>query len=548
MKSTLSAACLGQLRKTKVAIVGGGFAGLMAARVLGEYGVNVTLFEARSQLGGRVLSNTTFSKGHITEEGAELIGAFHTYWLTLAQKYGLTCINRMNDESYWLEGLNSKLTLDAPLSNQEVEDLWDDADKRVLRPMAQLASQIQHESQPWSNPTLKQYDNMSVAEALTNLYGVKRGERLWKAMVFLLVNNEVAPLEEMNFLGLLCKVKGGQGERFGTKKTKQPNLMGYWEDLEIFRCADGCQKLATEMAKEIQTLYKAKILLKTAVIHINIQKGRVVVASKKIRGGKVFEDMPPFPIPYDYVILAIPPSVWADVMITADGKDAHPKNQIGLMGMNPAVKFFSDMKGRFWIKEKPPAAPNGGSLTLGQVWEGTDNQTRVGNQGIVLSVFAGPIIPIPLAPGKAPHRAPTPDECKKELRKLYPGYSSNLTKTLFSDWPNVPFIKTGYASPKKGEIFSIGKKLSEPFRGRLFFAGEHTRMDFFGYMEGALRSGEDAAVLLMKQACGLLKEPEPASSSPALIANAKPIPERTAFEREVKMVLDVSKSRNSANP
>ena len=36
---------------------------------------------------------------------------------------------------------------------------------------------------------------------------------------FKLVNDEVAPLDEMNFLGLLCKVRAGQGERFGAGLT-----------------------------------------------------------------------------------------------------------------------------------------------------------------------------------------------------------------------------------------------------------------------------------------------------------------------------------------
>ena len=81
-------------------------------------------------------------------------------------------------------------------------------------------------------------------------------------------------------------------------------------------------------------------------------------------------------IPYDYVILAIPPSVWADVPIIGRWQERRiPTDEIGKMGMAPAVKFFSDVKERFWIKKK--AAPYGGSLTLGQVWEGTDNQTRV---------------------------------------------------------------------------------------------------------------------------------------------------------------------------
>ena len=56
---------------------------------------------------------------------------------------------------------------------------------------------------------------MSVAAALKYVTRSARDERLWKMFEFKLVNDEVAPLDQMNFLGLLCKVKGGQGERFG---------------------------------------------------------------------------------------------------------------------------------------------------------------------------------------------------------------------------------------------------------------------------------------------------------------------------------------------
>jgi len=55
------------------------------------------------------------------------------------------------------------------------------------------------------------------------------------------------------------------------------------------------------------------------------------------------------------------------------------------------------------------------------------------------------------------------------------------------------------------DSFKVGKPLNEPYLGHIFFAGEHTQMDHFGYMEGALRSGERAAKLLMEQVC---KQPE----------------------------------------
>jgi len=63
----------------------------------------------------------------------------------------------------------------------------------------------------------------------------------------LLVNDNVAQLDQMNFLGLLCLVRGGQTER----ATIAPNpLMGYWNELEIYRCGDGCQRLALAIARQ----------------------------------------------------------------------------------------------------------------------------------------------------------------------------------------------------------------------------------------------------------------------------------------------------------
>jgi len=209
---------------------------------------------------------------------------------------------------------------------------------------------------------------------------------------------------------------------------------------------------------------------------------------------------------------------------------------------------------RFWIKDKPPAAPYGGSWELGQVWEGTDNQTRIAlgkardsrggvrdvKQGIVLSVFAGPIKPVDPKDPNGPGRAPTLLECEKGLLNLYPNHKRYMNKPpLYCNWPNEPFIETGYASPRKGQILDIVEKLNKPFHDLLFFAGEHTRMDFFGYMEGALRSGEDAAMKLMLHSCGLLKEDIPVSPSrpacppprpsPTRIAGAAPIRKKKVF-------------------
>ena len=499
-----AATCSRKLQGLTVAVVGGGFAGLMAARTLCRQGVDVTVFEARPQVGGRVLSDYgSFSAGRITEAGAELVGSIHTRWCALAIEYGLALVSRMNAELYRGQQLKVKMTLDKPLDMDEIRAIEKEKEEKVLRPIARLASRlIRDPSRPWDEPnpavmaTLKKADNMSVAQAMDAMK-VPRGSRLWLAMELLLVNNNVKSLDELNFLGLLCLVKGGQT---GTIDKKDA-LMGYWNELEIYRCADGCQTLAFKIATDIQSSkYRCVVRLRRAVTEINLEKptdGKPVSVTTKpvviAPGGKVVYGQPKVE-GFDYVVFAIPPSVWADVVFKPER--LHPKRTVGVMETGPAVKFFSDVTERFWIKDG--AAPYGGSLPLGQVWEGTDNQTRVGKQGIVLSVFAG---------GRS--TMPNEKDFQRELTTLYPSYLRYLNKPLFANWPKQPFIMAGYVSPGKKQVLTVGKLLNEPYQGRLFFAGEHTQMDHFGYMEGALRSGERAAGLLMQLAC---KPPETVAS------------------------------------
>jgi len=55
---------------TRVAIIGGGLAGLNAARLLHCAGISFQLFEARDRLGGRIL--TVDEKGNPAEDGFDL--------------------------------------------------------------------------------------------------------------------------------------------------------------------------------------------------------------------------------------------------------------------------------------------------------------------------------------------------------------------------------------------------------------------------------------------------------------------------------------------
>ncbi|HEU4650761.1 MAG TPA: NAD(P)/FAD-dependent oxidoreductase, partial [Croceibacterium sp.] len=519
-------ACADRLAGTRVAVVGGGLAGLMAALRLRELGVSVTLYEARAKVGGRVSTRKKFAAGRIIEEGAELIGSFHTSWLKLALRYKLSVITRMDSESYDRQGLKLKLAVNGrEISNSEYFDLSHKLDA-VLADIADFADRLAFDpAMPWMNSALVGYDGETVENALQQLFKVRKTEKrpdgsvqvtgLWRMLEHLMVNDEVAQLKDMNFLGLLCKVKAGQGARLGrplgtTPEDNRQRKMGYWEELEIFRCAEGCGTLAERMAADLKDGVKGKlktrINLLSPVTQIHLTDNGVVLGISKAQANGEIDKEPPYLAFYDYVVFTAPPTVWNRASVSTGGKAEKGKTRvvggtpadlradIGIMRDGPAIKHFTVTKERFWLGETPPAAPDGGASELGQIWEETDNQMSTGaDQDRVLAVFAGPLIAAPVKPGGTGFRAPRKDECTAALRKLYPkGYPKN-PKVLFANWPETPFIRTGYASPAKGQVMTVGRRLAEPYKGRMIFAGEHTHMAFFGYMEGALRSGERAA-------------------------------------------------------
>ncbi|MBI3205125.1 MAG: FAD-dependent oxidoreductase [Myxococcales bacterium] len=73
----------------RIAILGGGLAGLACADTLRAQGVSATLYEAHAtRVGGRVYSNRSFT-GQVAENGGELIDNQHKLMLAYAQELGL---------------------------------------------------------------------------------------------------------------------------------------------------------------------------------------------------------------------------------------------------------------------------------------------------------------------------------------------------------------------------------------------------------------------------------------------------------------------------
>ena len=446
-----------------VAIVGGGFAGLAAAWTLGQVGVASTVFEARKTYGGRVESDRSLIPGRVIEAGAEFIGLNHPMWLLLAKQFGLGLTVVTGEDQYAGAGLELPLNISGK-AVPDPEKLYEQM-TFVFQKISNDAKAITDPFAPWVAPGAAALDAKSVADKITEFARLlpRPHPLLIKAIELQLVNDHVIPAKEQSYLGLLALVSGG---RMGKRDV---NLEGYWNDTEEFRCAEGNDRLAGMMLE-----FGKRVLFRPSspVTKIEISETDPLVKVTwfdSMRGNQSKD--------FDYVILTAPPSVWKEISITP----ALPPGQE--MGLGPAVKYISQVHDRFWIKAG--MAPSGASDELGETWEATENQA-LASRGIALSVFAG---------GTFVPKTDSEKHFEAQILKLYPGYRMKTSR--YVNWPYVEWIKTGYACPKVGQVNTIGKFLSAPHRNRLYFAGEHTCMAYFGFMEGALQSGARAAKAIL---------------------------------------------------
>ena len=438
-----------------VSIVGGGFGGLMSAAFLRQAGFEVTVFEARQDVGGRVASYTTISEGRVIEAGAELIGANHPMWLALATGLGLGLAVLTSDDEFTAASLEMPLYLRGhALRPAEAEDLYEGMD-RVFQAISDDAASITDPYRPWDGPH-REWDKITVADKIRSL-GVRRDSKLWDVLEAELGNNQAIDIELQSYLGLTAAVRGGQlGD----------DTMAFWTQSEVFRCEAGNQQLARSLRYLLEQVSPGSVKTSTLVERITIEPDHVTVVTE---GGHSHQS--------HYAVLAVPQPAWQRLTISPPvPADYH-------ITTGPAIKYLAPVTGRFWLRSGQ--APTSLSDDLGMTWEGTDNQMVVGGQGVELSVFAGG----PSAAGAMD----APDKQKyftDKLTRIYPGFSQHaLGPGTFMDWPNDPLTGCGYSCPTVGQVTGAAKNLNTMFSGRLTFAGEHTVMAMFGYMEGALQSG-----------------------------------------------------------
>jgi len=500
----------------RVVVIGAGFAGLACAHELLAAGYDVTIVEARSRVGGRVLSfNKSFSEfvpGKNVEGGGELVGSNHPFWMAYSTKFGLGFHDIIEDDS-----LTAPVVLGGKsLSDDEADALYEELDS-ACQSMNKDAEAIDAD-EPWKSKDAAALDKRNLQSWIDAL---SVGELGKQGLALTLSADAGVDAVNQSYLGNLAMIKGGGLEKF-------------WSDSEVYRCDGGNDQIAHQLAAAITA---DRIVLGLPVTEIAAKSDKMIVTCKD---GRIIE--------CDDVVCAVPPTVWKKITI----RPGLPESLKPQMGVN--VKYMARVKQAFWLSQG--LAPD--ALTdelISMTWDATEGQgalaTGPGEKAELApeevknsssdadaaessEVKTGAAQPAPadqaaaraaiiaamgercltcFSGGKAAEeaRALAPAERKaayaKALEARFPGMSENFIESRFMDWPGDPWVGGSYSFPAPGQVTTMGPTLRKGL-GRLHFAGEHCCYKFVGYMEGALSSGAELAARLAVRD-GVSKVPAP---------------------------------------
>jgi monoamine oxidase len=433
-----------ELSGLRVIVAGGGLAGLAAARDLEAAGATVTVIEARDRVGGRVRTvRNHFSAGQHAEAGADLIEGEQWFVRDLASRLGLKTA-RILREGFGYYGpdrsgrrrIRNSPTAMAAAAHLLEKDVADYclADKR------------------WDSAVARRLAHWSVAEWLTRV----RADSALTAGIRGLRGFFLADPEDLSLIALV--------DQFASEGTPGQG--------EIRRIIGGNDRLPHAIAGAL----RGKVLLQAAVLRIvQTETAPGVLVTIDDRGTRR-------ELKAEFCVAALPASTLRDVEFAPALPD-HQTRAIATLRYGDATRVLLQFERPFWRRPRRPRA-FGSDLPTGAVWDGAEEQrTRPG----ILSLLAG---------GRASRalRDIIASEGEPGVvgRLAWLGKPAPLLASDTVSWEGERWSRGGYAVFDPSFDPGLREWLARP-AGRVVFAGEHTSLQWQGYMNGAIESGKRAA-------------------------------------------------------
>lgn len=475
---TLGAACGGSENPPpssgkRVAVVGGGIAGLHCAYRLKDLGADdVVLFEAQDRIGGRMFSDRTTFAPLNCELGAELIDTGHETMRDLAAEFGIELHDFTTDDAE-LE------LIVAFLGGRRVPV------DELLTAYAPIAARIDADLATIGGDGYVTYDAPNGGELLDALSITGWFDRLVDEGV-IAADNVARQLFELAYTteyGLEPSEQSALNVLF-LVSTSTTDLAPYGDSDERFRAAAGNDTFITALGDRLGDVVRKGHRL-TALRRGT--DGRFTLSFTTASGG-VEETA-------DEVVLALPFTMLREVALDDSlALSSAKRAAIDTIGYGTNAKLMVGFNEPVWRNKQAGNTSNGevySDTGFQSMWETSRLQTA-STEGIATN-FTGGAHGVEIGDGTPAEQATA---FVGELNGIFPGVAAAFNdKVARFHWPTNAFVKASYACYRPGQYAAICGAEGEPeASGHLHFCGEHTSLDFQGYMEGGAVTGAAAAL------------------------------------------------------
>jgi monoamine oxidase len=440
----------------RVAIVGGGIAGLTAAHYLRAAGVRATVYEATTRAGGRMFSiRDAIAPGLVTEFGGEFINSDHEDVLALVKAFGLELMDMQGPgeagrkDAYSFGGRHYAET--------DVVAAFRPIARRIAADAGRLEERIDFRHAGGA-ATL---DKLSLAEYLRRVGATGWLGRLLEIAYVTEFGLDAGEQSALNFITLV-----------GTDLSHGFEIVG--DSDERYKVRGGNQQIPLALARRLegQVVYGHRL---TAVR----PRGRAIALTFDQRGAGSSD------VIADLVILAVPFTMLREVEIGLD-LPAVKKRAIRELGYGTNAKLMVGLLERPW-RAGGYSGSSYSDAGFQLCWDNSRGQP-------------GPVGGMTLFSGGTPGLAVGQGTVEEQTARLVPGVDrvfpgvagARGEKAARWHWPTYPFTKGSYACYRPGQWTGI--RGAEGMRvGNLLFAGEHCSLEFQGYMNGGAETGRLAA-------------------------------------------------------
>jgi monoamine oxidase len=443
----------------KIVVVGAGLAGLSAAYALRNAGYFADVHEASSRIGGRCWTlRGAFADGQIAERGGELIDQSHSAIRQLAQELGLKLDNLLQAEQNGTEVLG--YFDNSPYTYAEMTDDIKAAWQKIHNDLSAASYPTTFES---STARGRQLDNMSIVDWINETFVGGMSSRIGQLLDIaynIEYGAESSQQSSLNLLYLLGYRGQGQFRVFGESNEKY-HVVGGNDQIT--------DRLADRLAGQITTGSEL----------VAVKRNPAGSYTLTFRQGSATKS-----VTADKVVLALPFSILrSSVDLSKAGFEPLKLIAIRELGMGTNSKLHVQFSSRFWRSQ----GLNGETFSdtgYQNTWE--VSRAQAGKSGILVN-YTGGIIGASFGSGTPASRA---TQFLGQIEPVLPGAKNAWNgKAAVDFWPGYQWTKGSYSYWKVGQYQRFAG-MEGRRQGNCLFAGEHTSIDFQGYLNGAVESGE----------------------------------------------------------